>query len=95
MDSQRKAGNTLLAISHNASLSDGWMYPTDLDSYGLPIDAAWRDRNERLVEIKQIRGRLVALGIGCWPRGDSRREFYVMLVWSVLAACSLAVVGLR
>ena len=60
MDSQRKAGNELLAISHNANLSDGWMYPVDLDSYGRPIDAAWaaaRDRNERLVEIKQIKGQ--------------------------------------
>ena len=59
MDSQRKAGNELLAISHNANLSDGWMYPIDVDSYGRPIDAAWaaaRDRNERLVEIKQIKG---------------------------------------
>jgi hypothetical protein len=60
MDSQRKVGNELLAISHNANLSDGWMYPTDLDSFGRPIDAAWassRDRNERLVEIKQIKGQ--------------------------------------
>src|SRR5262249_14292695 len=59
MDTQRKAGNELLAISHNANLSDGWMYPTDVDSLGRPIDAAWaasRDRNERLVEIKQIKG---------------------------------------
>ncbi len=48
---QRKAGNELLAISHNANLSDGHMYPIDVDSYGRPIDAAWaesRDRNERL-----------------------------------------------
>jgi hypothetical protein len=60
MDTQRKAGNELLAISHNANLSDGWMYPTDVDSFGRPIDAAWadsRDRNERLVEIKQIKGQ--------------------------------------
>jgi len=60
MDAQRKVGNELLAISHNANLSDGWMYPTDVDSYGRPIDAAWaaaRDRNERLVEIKQIKGQ--------------------------------------
>src|SRR5271157_4869640 len=60
MDAQRKAGNELLAISHNANLSDGWMYPVDLDSLGRPIDAAWaaaRDRNERLVEIKQIKGQ--------------------------------------
>jgi hypothetical protein len=60
MDSQRKAGNELLAISHNANLSDGHMYPIDVDSFGRPIDAAWaasRDRNERLVEIKQIKGQ--------------------------------------
>ena len=57
---QRKAGNELLAISHNANLSDGWMYPIDVDSFGRPIDAAWaasRDRNERLIEIKQIKGQ--------------------------------------
>ena len=60
MDTQRSAGIELLAISHNANLSDGWMYPTDVDSLGRPIDAAWaasRDRNERLVEIKQIKGQ--------------------------------------
>jgi hypothetical protein len=60
MDGQRKAGNELLAISHNANLSDGHMYPIDVDSNGRPIDAAWaasRDRNERLVEIKQIKGQ--------------------------------------
>ena len=36
MDGQRKAGNELLAISHNANLSDGRMYPTDVDSKGRP-----------------------------------------------------------
>ena len=58
-DGGRKAGNELLAISHNANVSDGWMYPVDVDNTtGRPIDAAWaaaRDRNERLVEIKQRR----------------------------------------
>lgn len=61
MDAQRKAGNELLAISHNANLSDGWMYPTEVDqTTGRPIDAAWaeaRMRNERLVEIKQGKGQ--------------------------------------
>lgn len=61
MDGQRKAGNELLAISHNANVSDGWMYPVDVDyATGRPIDAAWaaaRDRNERLVEIKQGKGQ--------------------------------------
>jgi hypothetical protein len=60
MDGQRKAGNELLAISHNANLSDGHMFPIDVDEKGRPIDAAWaasRDRNERLTEIKQIKGQ--------------------------------------
>jgi len=59
MDSQRKTGNELLAISHNANLSDGRMFPVDVDSKGRPIDAAYaasRERNEPLTEIKQIKG---------------------------------------
>ena len=57
---QRTAGNELLAISHNANLSDGWMYPTDVDSLGLADRRAYaesRIRNERLIEIKQIKGQ--------------------------------------
>jgi hypothetical protein len=60
MDDQRKAGSELLAISHNANLSNGIMYPIDVDFKGRPIDKAWaesRDRNERLTEIKQIKGQ--------------------------------------
>lgn len=61
MDAQRKSGNELLAISHNANVSDGLMYPTDVDeTTGRPIDAAWaasRMRNERLIEIKQGKGQ--------------------------------------
>jgi hypothetical protein len=59
MDGQRKAGNDLLAISHNANLSDGRMFPTEVDTKGRPIDAAYaasRVRNEPLIEIKQIKG---------------------------------------
>ncbi len=59
MDTQRKAGNELLAISHNANLSDGRMYPTEVDIKGRPVDAAWaasRVRNEKLIEIKQLKG---------------------------------------
>jgi hypothetical protein len=59
MDIQRKAGNELLAISHNANLSDGRMYPTEVDIKGRPIDAAWaasRVRNEPLIEMKQLKG---------------------------------------
>ena len=43
MDGQRKAGNELLAISHNANLSDGRMYPTDVDLQGRPIDKAYAE----------------------------------------------------
>ncbi len=59
MDGQRKAGNELLAISHNANLSDGRMFPIEVDTKGRPIDAAYaasRDRNERLIEIHQLKG---------------------------------------
>ncbi len=59
MDSQRKAGNEVLAISHNANLSDGIMFPLDVDNKGRPIDAAWaqdRMNNEPLSEITQLKG---------------------------------------
>ena len=59
MDGQRKAGNELLAISHNANLSDGVMFPLEVDSKGRPIDAAWaqsRVNNEPLAEIQQLKG---------------------------------------
>ena len=60
MDDQRKVGNELLAISHNANLSDGRMYPTEVDLHGRPIDKAYaedRMRNEPLIEIKQTKGQ--------------------------------------
>jgi hypothetical protein len=60
MDGQRKAGNELLAISHNANLSDGRMFPTEVDIQGRPIDRAYaeaRMRNEPLIELKQIKGQ--------------------------------------
>ena len=59
MDEQRKLGNEALAISHNANLSNGIMFPMELDSKGKPIDAAWAQQrmlNEPLTEIKQVKG---------------------------------------
>lgn len=59
MNEQRKAGNELLAISHNANLSNGLMFPIDVDGKGRPIDSAWakeRLANEPLTEIKQVKG---------------------------------------
>lgn len=60
MDGQRKQGIELLAISHNANLSNGLMFPIEVDSKGKPIDAAWaqqRMTNEPLTEIKQVKGQ--------------------------------------
>lgn len=37
MDDQRKHGNQVLAISHNANLSNGIMFPVDVDDRGRPI----------------------------------------------------------
>lgn len=59
MDTQRKTGMELLAISHNANLSDGIMFPLEVDNKGRPIDAAWaqeRVNNEPLTEIHQLKG---------------------------------------
>ena len=59
MNTQRQAVNELLAISHNANLSDGIMFPLEVDSKGRPIDAAWaqqRVNNEPLTEIHQLKG---------------------------------------
>jgi hypothetical protein len=49
----------LLAISHNANLSDGIMFPLEVDSKGRPIDEAWaqqRVNNEPLSEVHQLKG---------------------------------------
>ncbi len=59
MNGQRKEGNELLAISHNANLSDGIMFPVDEDYKGRAIDAAWakeRMTNEPLTELTQVKG---------------------------------------
>jgi hypothetical protein len=59
MDTQRKQGIELFSISHNANLSDGIMFPLEVDNKGRPIDAAWaqqRINNEPLTEIHQVKG---------------------------------------
>jgi hypothetical protein len=59
METQRKNGTELLAISHNANLSDGIMFPLEVDNKGRPIDAAWAQQrldNEPLTEIHQVKG---------------------------------------
>jgi hypothetical protein len=84
MDDQRKAGNELLAISHNSNLSDGLMFPTEVDGRGRPIDKAWsetRVRNEPLAELKQVKGQSETT-----PLLSPTDEFagYEVLTWLLL-----------
>jgi hypothetical protein len=82
MDDQRKAGNELLAISHNANLSDGRMYPTEVDLHGRPIDRAYaedRMRNEPLIEITQTKGQSET-----HPLLSPNDEFANHEIWTVL-----------
>jgi|SRR5215469_13432222 hypothetical protein len=49
----------------------------------------------RAISVGRVAGAcLIALGIGCWPRGESRRRLYIMMAYSALAACGLVVIGL-
>jgi hypothetical protein len=86
MDAQRKAGNEVLAVSHNSNLSDGLMFPTEVDDRGRPIDRAWADarlRNEPLVELKQLKGQSETT-----PSLSPNDEFagYEVFVWQLLGA---------
>ena len=58
MDAIRASGTELLAIPHNSNQSDGLMFPLEQWD-GSPLDRDWseqRIRNERLVEVTQIKG---------------------------------------
>jgi hypothetical protein len=84
MDQQRAAGNDLLAISHNANLSNGTMFPTEVDHTGRPIDRAWAEarlRNEPLTEMKQVKGQSETT-----PGLSPNDEFanYEVFVWHLL-----------
>jgi hypothetical protein len=84
MDKQRAAGNELLAISHNANLSNGVMFPTEADHLGRPIDRAWAEarlRNEPLTEMKQVKGQSETT-----PGLSPNDEFanYEVFVWHLL-----------
>jgi hypothetical protein len=59
MEAARKDGIEVLAIPHNANLSDGLMFQV-IDSHGKAIDRAYAERrrdNEPLVEIIQLKGQ--------------------------------------
>ncbi len=86
MDAQRKAGNELLAVSHNGNLSDGLMFPTEVDQSGRPIDRAWAEarlRNEPLFELKQVKGQSETT-----PALSPNDEFasYEVFVWQLLGS---------
>jgi len=86
MDAQRAAGNELLAVSHNANLSDGQMFPTEVDHRGRPLDRAWaaaRLRNEPLTELKQVKGQSETTP-GLSPNDEFAR--YEVFVWQLLGA---------
>ncbi len=86
MDGQRQAGNELLAISHNANLSDGFMFPTEQDDLGRPIDRAYAEarlRNEPLAELKQVKGQSETTP-GLSPNDEFAR--YEVFVWQLMGA---------
>jgi hypothetical protein len=84
MDDQRRSGNEVLAISHNPNLSDGFMFPTEVDDLGRPIDRAYAEarlRNEPLVELKQVKGQSETTP-GLSPTDEFAR--YEVFVWALL-----------
>jgi hypothetical protein len=86
MDKQRAAGNEVLAVSHNGNLSDGIMFPTEVDHRGRPIDQAYaqaRLRNEPLTEMKQVKGQSETT-----PNLSPNDEFanYEVFVWHILGS---------
>jgi hypothetical protein len=86
MDGQRQQGNQLLAVSHNSNLSNGLMFPAEVDDKGRPIDQAWAEsrlRNEPLVEMKQVKGQSETT-----PELSPNDEFanYEVFVWQLLGS---------
>ena len=86
LDAQRAAGNDVLAVSHNGNLSNGWMFPTEVDDLGRPIDPAYAEarlRNEPLTELKQVKGQSETT-----PGLSPNDEFagYEVFVWQLLGA---------
>ncbi len=86
MDRQRAAGNELLAVSHNGNISNGVMFPTEVDHKGRPIDEAYaqaRLRNEPLTELKQVKGQSETT-----PNLSPNDEFagYEVFVWHLLGS---------
>ncbi len=56
---ERKTGGEVLAIAHNGNLSNGMMFPLDVQSDGKPLDAHYvreRDKWEPLYEATQFKG---------------------------------------
>ena len=84
MDAQRARGSKLLAITHNANMSNGAMFATTRFD-GSPIDAAWvqtRMRNEPIYELSQIKGTSEV-----WPGLSPQDEFagFELFDWTLSA----------
>jgi hypothetical protein len=90
MDAQRAEGNELLAIPHNPNLSNGLMFPTELDDKGRPIDKDWAEarlRNEPLIELNQVKGQSETM-----PGLSPNDEFanYQVVAWQMLGGPDVA-----
>ncbi len=86
MDNQRAAGNEVLAISHNGNLSNGVLYPREVNYVGQPIDKTYaeaRMRNEPVSEVTQVKGQSETT-----PRLSPDDEFadFNVFVWLLLGA---------
>lgn len=86
MDEQRAAGNDVVAIAHDGNLSNGALYPRNLEWSGKPIDktsAETRMRHEPVSEIAQVKGQSETT-----PYLSPEDEFadFNVFVWLLLGA---------
>jgi hypothetical protein len=86
MDTQRAAGNDVVAIPHDGNLSNGALYPRQVTYAGQPIDKAdteARMRNEPVSEVTQVKGQSETT-----PRLSPEDEFanFNIFVWLLLGA---------
>jgi hypothetical protein len=86
MDTQRAAGNEVIAITHNGNLSNGALYPREVNYVGQPIDKTYaeaRMRHEPVSEVAQVKGQSETT-----PRLSPEDEFanFNVFVWLLLGA---------
>jgi hypothetical protein len=86
METQREKGNDVIAITHNGNLSNGALYPRQVNYVGQPIDKTYaeaRMRNEPVSEVAQVKGQSETT-----PRLSPEDEFadFNIFVWLLLGA---------